>query len=103
MVSGASGCAAEPAVTAIAATGIAVAPALGGMESPESVNCWKPWSAPYVLITVHTPSAPLRSTAFAVWVGSSIVQPSEIENDMRPVITGDPGGIGGCGGTYGGL
>jgi hypothetical protein len=48
------------------------------------------------------PFAPLRSIAFAVVLGSSMMKPSEIENDARPVITGVPGCRGGWGGTYGG-
>src|SRR5262245_43730044 len=88
-----------PGPATIAAGRIAVVPALVGIGSPESVNCWKPWSEPYVSSTFQTPSAPLRSIAFAVVVESVIVKPSEIENGVRWVITGDPGGVGGCGGT----
>jgi len=47
--------------------------------------------------------APLRSIAFAVTLASLMVNPSEIDNGVRCVITGDPGRIGGCGGVYGGL
>jgi hypothetical protein len=55
------------------------------------------------LSTLQTPSARLRSIAFAVAFESVIEKMREIENGVRWVIPGEPGGVGGGGGVYGGL